>query len=180
MNHEPERGTGNGEPGTARVSIAFATEHHVPLLLTLIKELAEYERLSHEVVATEASLRAALFGDVPRARALLAHDGLEPVGFALYFYSFSTFLGRAGLYLEDLFVRPAWRRRGVGRQLLRTLAEIAVREGCGRVEWSVLDWNEPAIRFYESIGARPMDDWTVYRLTGDALGRFASDASATR
>jgi GNAT superfamily N-acetyltransferase len=180
MNHEPERGTGNREPGTARITITSATDHHAPLLLTLIKELAEYERLSHDVVATEADLRSALFGDVPRARALVAYDGTEPVGFALYFYTFSTFLGRAGLYLEDLFVRPAWRRRGVGRDLLRALAQVAVREGCGRVEWSVLDWNEPAIRFYQSIGARPMDEWTVYRLTGDALGRFASDASATR
>jgi GNAT superfamily N-acetyltransferase len=170
----------NQEPGTAQITITPATEADVPIIFTLIKELAEYERLSHDVVATEAGLRAALFGDVPRARALLAYDGAEPVGFALYFYNFSTFLGRAGLYLEDLFVRPAWRRRGVGRKLLRTLAQIAVREGCGRVEWSVLDWNEPAIRFYQSIGALPMDEWTVYRLTGDALSRFASDASATR
>ena len=168
------------EPGTARITITPATEPDVPLILALIKELAEYERLSHEVVATEADLTAALFGERPRARALLARVGGEPAGFALYFYNFSTFLGRAGLYLEDLFVRPAWRRHGVGRHLLYALAEVAVREGCGRMEWSVLDWNEPAIRFYRSIGARPMEEWTVYRLTGDALVRFASDNPAVR
>jgi GNAT superfamily N-acetyltransferase len=162
------------ELGTARVAIRDATEPDVSLILSLIHELAEYERLRHEVVATEATLRAALFGNAPRARALLAHAASEPVGFALYFYNFSTFLGRAGLYLEDLYVRPAWRQRGVGRRLLGALAEVAVREGCGRMEWSVLDWNEPAIRFYRSIGARPMDEWTVYRLTGDALSRLAA------
>ena len=170
----------NHEPRTAPVTITPATVTDVPLLLDLIKELAEYERLSHEVVATEAGLRSALFGDVPRARALLARDGAEPAGFALYFYNFSTFLGRPGVYLEDLFVRPAWRRRGVGRQLVAAVARIAVQEDCGRVEWSVLDWNEPAIQFYRSIGARPMDGWTVYRLTGNALDRVVSDRPATR
>ena len=170
----------NDQPGTARISITPATEQDVPSIVSLIKELAEYERLSHEVVATEADLKAALFGEIPRARALLARAGAEPVGLALYFYNFSTFLGRTGLYLEDLFVRPAWRRQGVGRGLLVALADVAVRDGCGRVEWSVLDWNEPAIRFYRSIGARPMDEWTVYRLTGDALSRFASGNRAAR
>jgi GNAT superfamily N-acetyltransferase len=164
----------------ADIRIRSATEQDVPLILNLIKELAEYERLSSEVVATEAGLTAALFGSSSRAHALIACSGADPVGFAVYFYNFSTFLGRAGLYLEDLFVRPAWRRRGVGRQLLRELAERAVAEGCGRLEWSVLDWNEPAIRFYESIGARPMNEWTVYRLTGDALVRFASEDPAAR
>jgi GNAT superfamily N-acetyltransferase len=163
------------------IRISAATQHDVPLILDLIKELADYERLSNEVVATEAGLTAALFGRDARAHALIAHSGADPVGFAVYFYNFSTFLGRAGLYLEDVFVRPAWRRQGVGRQLLHALAGRAVAEGCGRLEWSVLDWNEPAIRFYRSIGARPMDEWTVYRLTGDALVRFASgDDRATR
>ena len=164
----------------ADVRIRPATEDDVPLILALIKELAEYERLSGEVVATEAGLTSVLFGEDARARALIAYAGADSVGFAVYFYNFSTFLGRAGLYLEDLFVRPAWRRQGVGRQLLRELAQRAVADGCGRLEWSVLDWNEPAIRFYRSIGARPMDEWTVYRLTGDALVRFASDVPATR
>ena len=164
----------------ADVRIRPATEDDLPLIHALIKELAEYERLSGEVVATEASLTSSLFGKDARARALIAYAGAHAVGFAVYFYNFSTFLGRAGLYLEDLFVRPAWRRQGVGRQLLRELAQRAVADGCGRLEWSVLDWNEPAVRFYRSIGARPMDEWTVYRLTGDALVRFASDAPATR
>ena len=166
--------------GNPDISIRPAIERDVPLILDLIKELAEYERLSNDVVATEAGLRAALFGQPTRARALIAFAGANPVGFAVYFYNFSTFLGRAGVYLEDLFVRPDWRRQGVGRQLLRQLAQAAVDDGCGRLEWSVLDWNEPAIRFYRSIGARPMDEWTVYRLTGDALVRFASNDPATR
>ena len=180
MNPEPEPGTRNQEPGAARVTVRPATEHDVSLILTLIKELAEYERLSHEVVATEGSIRAALFDASSHVRALIAYVGADPVGFAVYFYNFSTFLGRSGIYLEDLFVRPAWRRQGVGRQLLGELAKRAVAEGCGRLEWSVLDWNEPAIGFYRSIGARPMDEWTVYRLTGDALVRFASADPATR
>lgn len=169
----------NHEPGTAEFTIASATESDVPVILDLIRGLAEYERLGHEVVATEAGLRDALFGAGARVRAIIARAGDVPIGFALYFYNFSTFLGRAGLYLEDLFVRPEWRRHGVGRRLLHELARRAVAEGCGRLEWSVLDWNEPAIRFYTSIGARPMDEWTVYRLTGEALERFASaDPSA--
>ena len=180
MKQEPEPETPNPEPETARITIQPATEQDVPLILDLIRELAEYERLSSEVVATEAGLRSALFGQPARAHALVAYVGTEPVGFAVYFHNFSTFLGRAGLYLEDLFVRPAWRRRGVGRRLLRELAERAVAEGCGRLEWSVLDWNEPAIRFYRSIGARPMAEWTVYRLTGDALVGFATDEPAVR
>jgi GNAT superfamily N-acetyltransferase len=180
MNPEPEPGTRNPEPGTVRITVHPATENDVPLILALIKELADYEGLSGEVVATEAGLAAALFGDSARVRALVAYAGTEPIGFAVYFYNFSTFLGRAGVYLEDLFVRPAWRRHGAGRRLLRELAERAVAEGCGRLEWSVLDWNEPAIRFYRSIGAQPMDEWTVYRLTGEALGRFASDDPPAR
>ncbi|MGH9256775.1 MAG: GNAT family N-acetyltransferase [Vicinamibacterales bacterium] len=152
-----------------------ATVADVPLILSLLKALAAYERLAHDVVATEASIRESLFGSKPSAEALIAHAGREPVGFAVWFHNYSTFLGRHGLYLEDLFVLPEWRGRGIGRALLIHLARIAVSRGCGRMEWSVLDWNEPALRFYRSLGARPMDEWTVYRLTGDALTRLAED-----
>jgi GNAT superfamily N-acetyltransferase len=160
------------------IEIAAATEADVPVILELIKALAEYERLGAEVVATEATLRAALFAPSSHVRVLVARADGAAVGFAVYFYNFSTFLGRAGIYLEDVFVRPAWRRRGIGRRLLRHLARAAVAEGCGRLEWSVLDWNEPAVAFYRSIGARAMDEWTVYRLTGAALVRFADGDDA--
>jgi GNAT superfamily N-acetyltransferase len=166
--------------GAPAVRIEPATEHDVPVLLRLIRELAAYERLDDTVQASEASLHAALFGPEPSSEAVLALAGDEPVGFALWFHSFSTFLARRGLYVEDLFVVPAWRGRGVGRRLLAHLARIAVARNCGRMEWSVLDWNEPAIRFYRSLGAEPMDEWTVYRLTGDALARLgAAPADAT-
>lgn len=155
-----------------------ASEADVPEILALIRELAEYERLSNDVVATEEMLTRSLFGPSAHVRALVARSGDAVIGFALYFYNYSTFLGRSGIYLEDLFVRPAWRRRGVGRALLQRLARQAVAEGCGRLEWSVLDWNTPAIAFYRSIGARPMDEWTVYRLTGDALAGFAAEEPA--
>jgi len=162
-----------------------ADARDVPIILSLIKALAEYERLAHEVVATEAQIRESLFGAKPHAEAVIARalsrrsgeaseaDGSEAVGFAVWFHSYATFLGQRGLYLEDLFVLPAWRGRGVGRALIRHLAGVAIERGCGRMEWSVLDWNDPAIGFYRSIGARPMDEWTVYRLTGDALRRVA-------
>ena len=159
------------------VQIRPATEADVPLILQLIKALAVYEHMSTEVVATEASLRASLFGERPAAEVLIALSDREPAGFAVFFSNYSTFLGRSGIYLEDLFVLPEFRRRGVGRRLLGHLARLAVTRGCGRLEWSVLDWNEPAIRFYRSVGARPMDEWTVYRLTGAALERFASEAA---
>ena len=155
------------------IRIEAATAEDVPLILSLIKALAEYERLADQAVATEADLRESLFGAKPHAEAILAYAGAEPVGFAVWFHNYSTFLGRPGLYLEDLFVLPPWRGRGIGRALLRHLARVAVERGCGRMEWSVLDWNAQAIGFYQSIGARPMDEWTVYRLTGDALGRVA-------
>jgi GNAT superfamily N-acetyltransferase len=157
----------------AAVRIESATIDDVPLLLSLIGALAEYERMSDEVVATEARLRNTLFGAKPCAEAVVARVESDAVGFALWFHSYSTFLAQPGLYLEDLFVLPAWRGRGVGVALLRHLARVAAERGCGRMEWSVLDWNRPAIDFYRRIGARPMDEWTVYRLTADDLRRVA-------
>ncbi len=142
-------------------------------LLDLIRGLAEYERLSHLVTATEASLRDALFGSQPGAEALLAFESESAVGFAVFFHNFSTFLGKRGLWLEDIFVRPEHRRNGYGEALFRHVARIAHDRGCGRFEWSALDWNEPAIRFYQSMGAVALDDWTIFRVTGDALERLA-------
>ena len=155
------------------VRIEPAVAGDVPVILSLIKALAEYERLAHEVVATEAGVRESLFGAMPHAEAVIARAGSEAIGLAVWFHSYSTFLGKPGLYLEDLFVLPAWRGRGIGRALLRHLARIAIERGCGRMEWSVLDWNDSAIGFYRKIGAQPMNEWTVYRLTGDALRRVA-------
>jgi len=152
-----------------------ASERDVPVILELIRGLADYERLAHEVVATEAGLRVSLFGPRPDAEVVIAWAGDDAAGFALFFHNYSTFLGRRGLALEDLFVRPAWRGKGLGRRLLTHLAAIAVERGCGRFEWSVLDWNEGAIRFYRSVGARPMDDWTTFRLSGEALERLATE-----
>ena len=158
------------------LSLRFADAADVPLILALIRELADYERLSHEVVATEALLHETLFGTRPVAEVIVASYGGEPAGFALYFHNYSTFLGRPGIYLEDLFVRPYLRGKGIGRALLVCLAQIARQRGCGRLEWSVLDWNEPAIRFYESLGAKALNEWTMYRMTGAALGRLADEA----
>jgi GNAT superfamily N-acetyltransferase len=155
------------------VEIRVATEDDVPLILALITELAEYERLSHEVVATEETLRHSLFGERRLAETLLAYLGDDLAGFALFFHSFSTFLGRPGIYLEDLYVRPEFRSAGVGRTLLVRIAGLAKERGCGRLEWAVLDWNEPAISFYKRIGASPVSGWTVYRLTGEALEELA-------
>ena len=149
--------------------IRQAEKSDVQTILEFIKGLAEYEHLSHEVVATEELLTDALFSENKVVYCKLAFAGETPVGFALYFYNFSTFLGRKGIYLEDLFVDPNYRGKGYGKALLVSLAKQAVEEGCGRVEWSVLDWNEPSINFYKSLGALPMDEWTVFRLTGDAL-----------
>lgn len=157
------------------ITIRPAAEHEVPVILGFIRELAEYEKLAHEVVATEESLRRTLFGARPFAEVLLACAGDAPVGFALFFHNYSTFLGRPGLYLEDLYVHPQARGRGVGRQLLRHLARLARERGCGRLEWAVLDWNEPAIGFYRALGAAPCSDWTIFRLTGEALRRLAEE-----
>jgi GNAT superfamily N-acetyltransferase len=163
----------------ATARIEPATPADVPLILRFIHELAEYEQLAHEMIATEAGLDDALFGPERTAQALVARVEGEPAGFAVYFFNFSTFLAKRGLYLEDLYVTPAWRRRGIGRQLLARLAAIAVERGCGRMEWSVLDWNEPALAVYRAIGARPMSEWTVQRLTGAALEALAAEAPAT-
>ena len=157
--------------------IRTTTEADVPIILSLIGELAEYERAPDAVVATEAGLREVLFGPKRSAEVLLALEKGGPVGFAVYFYNFSTWLGRPGLYLEDLFVRPAVRGKGFGRALLERLAQIAQERGCGRMEWAVLDWNDPAIQFYRKLGAEPMNEWTVFRLREEGIAKLAGAAS---
>lgn len=146
-----------------------ATPADVPLILQLIHELAEFEHLAHEVTATEAQLHEHLFGARPYAEVLLARVAGQAVGFALFFHNYSTFVGKPGIYLEDLYVRDGWRTRGIGTALLQAVREQAVLRGCGRYEWSVLNWNQRAIDFYEKMGAKPMKEWTVYRLSGEAL-----------
>jgi GNAT superfamily N-acetyltransferase len=153
--------------------IERATERDVPLILRLITALAEYEKMSADVIATEATLRQSLFGPHPAAEVVIAYAGDRPAGFALFFHNYSTFLGQPGIYLEDLYVMPEWRGHGFGKRLLAHLAALAVERGCGRLEWSVLDWNEPAIGFYKKLGAKPMDEWTVFRVTGGALQQLA-------
>jgi len=150
-----------------------ATRDDVQAIAELIRGLARFEKLEQEVVMTEELLATGLFGDRPYAEVVLAEDDGRPVGFALFFHNFSTFLGRPGIYLEDLFVIPEQRGRGIGRMLLAHLARLAVERGCGRLEWAVLDWNRDAIQFYERLGARPNSDWTVYRLAGEALTGLA-------
>lgn len=150
-----------------------ATEQDVPLLLAFIRELADYEELLDQVVATEPILHHWLF-EQRRAEAFFAMKDNVEIGFALYFYNFSTFLGRSGLYLEDLYVKPEFRGHGFGKAILRELARIATQRGCGRLEWSCLDWNQPSIQFYLSLGAQPMDEWTVYRLCGEPLQALAN------
>ena len=160
-----------------QLSIREAREADIPTILQFIRDLAEYEKLSHEVVASEENLRDTLFGNRRAAECLLGfHEG-EAVCFAIFFHNYSTFKGKAGLYLEDLFVRPAFRGRGFGKAMLQHLARIASERDCARFEWSVLDWNEPAIRFYKSLGAVPMDEWTVFRLSGEALDKLANTNS---
>lgn len=154
-------------------SIRPATGTDVPLIFDFIRGLAVYEKLAHEVVATEETLRQTLFGATPAAQVVIAEVDGQPAGFALYFFNYSTFLAKPGLYLEDLFVKPEFRGAGTGRALLLHLAKIATARGCGRMEWSVLDWNEPAIKFYEALGARRMKEWQICRLTGPALARYA-------
>ncbi len=159
---------------TPTLSIVSATAADTPVILELIRALADYERLSHLVTTTETELREVLFDANPAAEVLLAREGEFPVGMAVFFHNFSTFLGRRGLYLEDLFVRPEYRGKGYGTALLTHLARVAVTRGYGRVEWSVLDWNAPTIGFYQSLGAVAMDQWTVFRLEGEALKRLGS------
>ena len=158
----------------ARLNIRPATEGDIALVLAFIRGLAEYEHLSHLVTATEETLRDALFGARPGAEVLLAFEAGTPVGFAVFFHNFSTFLGRRGLWLEDIYIDPAFRRKGYGRALLLHVARIAHERGCGRFEWSALDWNTPAIDFYKGLGAVPLDDWTIFRATGAALEKMAA------
>lgn len=172
-----------------RIRIRPADEADVPIIHELIRDLAVYEKLEHEVVATEDDLRRTLFGERRHAEVLLAEQweeaALQPpvhrvLGFALFFHNYSTFLGRSGIYLEDLYVRPEARGNGIGQGLLRHLAQLAMERNCGRFEWSVLDWNEPAIRFYRRLGAVPMNGWTVFRVTGEALGSLADSSGMGR
>jgi GNAT superfamily N-acetyltransferase len=153
--------------------IRSATIEDVPVIRELIRALAEYERAPNEAIATAEGLREVLFGEKPAAEVLLAFENGDAVGFAAYFFNFSTWLGKPGLYLEDLFVRPEIRGKGFGRALLRRLAQIARERDCGRMEWAVLDWNEPAIGFYKKLGAKPQDGWTVFRLTSDGIAKLA-------
>lgn len=162
--------------GKDNLRIRAAGEKDVKLILHMIRALAEYERMADQVTATEVLLVEWLF-EKRVAEVLIAESGDNPVGFALYFFNFSTFLGKAGIYLEDLYVLPEYRRRGIGKRLLQTLASKAIERGCGRLEWSCLNWNEASIRFYRSLGAAAMSDWTVYRLTGETLAALADDAS---
>jgi GNAT superfamily N-acetyltransferase len=161
---------------TETITIRPAVEGDVGIILQFIRDLAQYEHLEHQCVATEEMLRETLFGSRPYAEVVLACLNGEPVGFALFFHNYSTFLGRPGIYLEDLYVRPEARGHGVGRRLLTWLAATAVSRGCGRLEWAVLDWNEPSIRFYRNLGAVALDDWTTYRVTGQALSQLAGAA----
>ena len=155
--------------------IRSAQVEDVPVILELIRDLATYERAPDEVIATEELLVDVLFGERPAAEVLLAFEGQSAIGFAVFFHNFSTWLGRPGLYLEDLFVKPEKRGNGYGRALLVELAKIARDRGCGRMEWAVLDWNEPAIKFYRALGAKPLDEWTVFRLTRDGIERLAAE-----
>jgi GNAT superfamily N-acetyltransferase len=154
--------------------ITAATVEDVPLILAFIHKIAVYEKLSHEVVATESILRESLFGARPAAEVLLAYWDDKPAGYAIYFHNFSTFLGRAGLYLEDLFVDQELRGKGIGKALLQSVAKVAKERNCGRLEWSVLDWNKPSIDFYLSLGAKPMEEWTIFRMTPEAIEKLAN------
>lgn len=157
----------------SQITFRFASPEDIPLILQFIQALAEYEHLSHEVTATEELLNEWLF-EKHKAEVLFAEYEGEVVGCALFFYNFSTFLGRAGLYLEDLFIKPEHRKKGYGRAVFRRLAQLAVERGCGRLDWQCLDWNQPSIDFYLSLNAKPLNDWTTYRLTGEALSQLAN------
>ncbi|MCG3161256.1 MAG: hypothetical protein JMDDDDMK_02407 [Acidobacteria bacterium] len=155
--------------------IKAATASDAPVILSFIKKLAVYEKLADEVTATEDTLRETLFGERRYAEVIIGYHRGEPAGFALFFHNYSTFLGRPGIYLEDLYVDEQHRGKGFGKALLAHLARLTKERNCGRLEWSVLDWNEPSINFYKSLGARPMDDWTIFRVTGEALDKLANE-----
>ena len=155
--------------------IKAATASDAPVILSFIKKLAVYEKLADEVTATEDTLRETLFGERRYAEVIIGYHRNEPVGFALFFHNYSTFLGRPGIYLEDLYVDEQHRGKGFGKALLAHLARLTKERNCGRLEWSVLDWNEPSINFYKSLGARPMDDWTIFRVTGESLDKLANE-----
>lgn len=155
--------------------IKEAEKKNVPIILNFIKSLAEYEKLTHEVTATEESLIETLFSKNPKAECLIGYENNLPVAFALFFHNYSTFLAKYGIYLEDLFVLPEKRGKGYGKAMLKKLAELAIERNCGRLEWSVLDWNQPAIEFYKSLGAKPMSEWTTFRLTGSDLNNLAEN-----
>lgn len=159
-----------------KFTIRTATENDLSLILQFIKQLAEYEKLLHEVIATEEILRKSLF-EQKMAEVVIGEEDGKPVGFALFFHNFSTFLGKPGIYLEDLYVKPEYRGKGYGKKLLSHLAKLALERDCGRLDWSCLDWNEPSIKFYKSLGALPMEDWTVFRLTGENLTKFGKSNS---
>ncbi len=163
---------------TETITIRPATGHDVPLISGFIRDLARYERLEHEVVATEEDLRKTLFGERRYAEVVFACVDGNPVGFALFFHNYSTFLGKPGIYLEDLFVRQEARGRGIGKRLLAWLAQTTRERDCGRLEWSVLDWNEPSISFYRNLGAVLKDEWQIFRLTGEALEALAGESAA--
>lgn len=157
------------------VRIRPSTAHDSALILGFIRELAAYEKLAHEVTATEQDIQTQLFGSAPKAECVIAELDGQAIGFALYFHNFSTFVGKPGLYLEDLYIKPEFRGRGCGRRLLGYLAKLAIERGCGRFEWAVLDWNTPAIRFYQSLGAQMMQTWRINRLSGGALQKLAAE-----
>ena len=177
---EDGAGMSGGVPGIPQLRLRPAEPGDEALILSFIRELAAYEKLSHEVVATEEELAASLFGPRPVAEVVLGFWEGAAAGFCLFFHTFSTFLGRPGLYLEDLYVKPERRGRGIGRAFFTHLAQLAVARNFGRLEWSVLDWNEPAIEFYRSVGARPLDEWTVFRLTGERLADLAANVPTAR
>ncbi len=156
------------------MNIRTATAEDAELIFALIIELAIYEKAEHEVLTTAEEIRESIFGSNSKTSALVAEVDNKPVAYAVYFYNYSTWLGKNGIYLEDIYVSPEYRQQGIGKALLQSVAKLAVTENCGRVEWAVLDWNTPAIEFYESLGAKPQDEWTVYRLSGDELKNFAT------
>jgi len=155
------------------LSLRFATPDDIPVILEFIKELADFEKLSHEVVATEKMLKKSLFGERPMAEVIIADYLSKPVGFSLFFHNFSTFLGRPGLYIEDLYIKPEHRGMGIGKTILKYLAKLAVERDCGRLEWWVLNWNINALNFYNELGAQAMDQWTVFRITGETLSNLS-------